>query len=465
MKLTTRSPLCSPAFQTTPPTDLPTIGADSARTARVLGRTLIPWQRLLVDGAGTITAAGTWRYKFVIVIVPRRAGKTLAMLSHALTVGRRRPAARSFYAGHRRETAAAMWRDDWFPTLEVSPLHPRHIALRRANGSESITWNHNRSTLRLLPPHGDAIRSHRSDLAMIDEAREFTADQGADIEAAVLPTGATGAGGQLWIVSNAGDQSSSWLARWRDLGRQSITDPDSPIFYLEYAAPADADPDDPDTWAAGHPGIGYHVNIDALTADHSVMSPDDFAAEYLGWWPDALNDDALAAGWLAGDDPLAAPKDPVVLAVEIDHGREWCSIVAADTETVELIEHREHGDWVPRRLLELVETHRPLAVVWDAAGPANALERELRDMASLQIAATTRTVAAAAGAFYDAAILGQIGHRADPIMAAAVAGARRRTVSGSWVFDRRPTGAGPLVAATLARWTARDPTLRNPQIL
>ena len=53
----------------------------------------------------------------------------------------------------------------------------------------------------------------------------------------------------------------------------------------------------------------------------------------------------------------------------------------------------------------------------------------------------------------------------DDDLEASIAAARRRTVSGAWAFDRRASTAGPIIAASLARWTARNPSLRSPQIL
>src|SRR6185503_19080351 len=207
---------CTPRW-TTPRTDAPSIGADVAREAVMLARPLIPWQTEVAAVAGTLTDRGRFRYRRVVVIVPRRAGKTLLILAYAMALTRRRTMARAFYASHRRETAAAMWRDDWFPRLEASALHPAHLHLRRSNGSESIQWRGNGSIIRLLPPDGDAMRSFASDLAVVDEAREFTLLQGEDFEAAAFPTQATGRGGQFWIVSNAGDMSAAWLRKWRDI--------------------------------------------------------------------------------------------------------------------------------------------------------------------------------------------------------------------------------------------------------
>src|SRR3954471_13818631 len=162
---------CSPRWATAPSsTRAGSLGLEAAGAAALLGRRYIPWQSYVADLAGTLTEAGRFRYRRVVVIVPRRAGKTLLIFSYALAVARRRAMARAFYASHRRETAAAMWRDDWFPLLEQSALHPRYVSLRRSNGSESISWKHNRSIVRLLPPDGDAMRSFASDLAFVDEA-------------------------------------------------------------------------------------------------------------------------------------------------------------------------------------------------------------------------------------------------------------------------------------------------------
>lgn len=462
---------CSPAFATPRNPDHPTIGGDVNATARLLARPLIPWQRELVDVAGELRADGRFRYRYVVVIVPRRAGKTLAVLAYAMTVTRRRRGSKAFYANHRRETAAALWRDDWAAWIEDSPLYPRHIHLRRSNGSEAITWRHNRSTFRLLPPNPNAMRSFAADVAFVDEAREFSADAGAELEAAAFPTQTTGLGGQTWIVSNAGTAASTWLAKWRDLGRASLTDPDSPICYLEFAAPAGADPNDPTTLEAAHPGIGYHVLTDEVLADQSVMSPDAWACEYLGLWPDALIDSVLVDAWDAGAvDPGTLELDTgLTFAVELDEDRETAVIVAAAAGAggrteIELLEHRPHGSWLVPRVAELVDRWAPGAVAFDAGGPVAGLALELADVATNVVTLNTRETAAAAGFLYDRIIAGEVAHGADPLLDAAVRAARRRRVGGAWLFDRRQPGAGPLIAASLAGWVHRAGAGRAPNV-
>lgn len=404
------------------------------------------------------------------MIVPRRAGKSVLMLAEGLEAGRRARRHRAFYASHRRETSAALWRDDWFPAVADSPLD-RHLQLRRANGSESFTWRSSGSTLRLLPPDGDAMRSLAGNLALVDEAREFTLGQGEAVEAGALPTLATGDGGQFWVVSSSGDASSDWLIRWRDLGRAAVAgDRGTGIAYLEYAAPVGADVDDEATWWACHPGLGHHVLLDALRTDHELMAPDVFAMEYLGIWPETRIDRELVDAWAASTNPKAVLAGWPVFAVETSVERDRTVIVAAGftpagTPMVEVVEDRPHGPWLDVRLPELVDAHHPLAVTWDAAGPVAASRRMLEDLAANPAPLGVRDVAAAAGAWHDRVIARGVAHLDDDRLTTAVAAARQRAAGGAWLYDRRQTEALPMIAAALALWTLLDSTRHPPTIV
>ena len=405
----------------------------------------------------------------MVLLVPRRAGKSLLLLALGLHAGVRYRYRKAFYASHRRETAAAMWRDDWFPWLDESPLR-RFVTLRRANGSESITWRATRSSLRLLPPDGDAMRSFAANLAMVDEAREFTAVQGEEIEAGMFPTLATGAGGQVWIASSSGDAESEWLIRWRDLGRAAVeADRGTGTALFEWGAPQGADVDDEATWWAAHPGLGHHVLLDALRADHDVMATDTFAMEYLGVWPATRVDSALVDGWAATVEVDAALAGPPVFAVETTVDRDRTVIAAAGwtpagTLTVELVEDRPHGPWLDERLPELVARHHPLAVCWDAGGPVAASARVLEVLTAPPAPLNTRAVTAACGAWHDRVLARALVHRDDDRLTAAVTAARQRPAGGAWLYDRRAPDSLPMIAAALAAWTLADSTRTPPHI-
>ena len=371
------------------------------------------------------------------------------------------------YAAHRRETAAALWRDEWFPLITDGPLAAL-LDIRRGNGSEAVTNRATHSTFRLLPPDGNAMRSFASNLALIDEAREWSPDQGADVEAGVFPTQATGEGGQTVLLSSAGDARSTWLRSWVDRGRiAALEGRTTGTAYVEYAAPADADPDDEETWWSCHPGLGYHVNVEALRDDHADMAPSVFAAEYLGWWPDVLVDAQLVDAW-AHDYGTPTLTAPLAFGLEVDERREWASIVAAggagSRPVLEVVEYRAHGSWVVPRLYELCARHGPVGLAYDAGGPAAALAPDLATLPTRLVPLRTNAVTAAAGWFYDLALDHRTPHRPDPVMSTAVAAARRRRAGGAWLFDRREPTAGPLIAATLAAWVLADGTLGRPGI-
>jgi len=405
---------------------------------------------------------GRLAYSTVVVIAPRRAGKSLLMLTAGLANMRTRNA-RGLYCSAHREAAARMWRDDWFPTLEDAPLG-RYTRLIWGNGQEAVKWRPGLgpSSFRLIAASGSAIRSAASRLLIIDEARDINPERGADLEGAAFPTRATIRGGaQTWILSSAGDASALWLARWRDMGRAAVAaGKTNRLAYFEYAAPADADPDDEATWWSAHPGLGHQVDLEALRDDHEVMTADQFRCEYLGWWPETLADSTLIDAWTAAP-TTAELGDPVVFAVEVDEDRATAAIVAVGVDdtgrlAVELVEHRPHGPWVAPRVAELCERWSPLALGWDAGGPAAALAPEFADVPTRLVLLGTRDTTAAAGAFYDAVVhAGAVARVAHPDLDAAVVAARRRRSAGAWLFDRRSPGAGPLIAATIAAWIRR----------
>jgi len=421
--------------------------------AELLGRPLAPWQRLVAQVATERDpATGRAAYPKVVLVVPRRAGKTHLLLCMGLAAGLT-PGVRSFYMSHRRETAATLWRDEWVPNLERSPLRP-HVTLRRSNGSESITLPSTGSTLRLLPPKGDAARSFRSDLAMIDEAREFGLDQGKELEAGIFPTQATGNGGQTWIVSNAGTSESAWLREWVDRGRAAVEDGrQDGIAYFEWSADPEADLDDPAVWASCHPGLGHHVNLDALAGDHLVMTPDDFRTEYLGVWSEVMVDRLLVDAWDATTDGGAAIVGPPVFAVETSIDRTRTVVVAAGLDSdgrtvVELVDDRPGTGWVAERLAQLIARHSPHGITWDSASPAAALEVD--DLPARFLPLRTTSVIVAAGRFHDRLLAGQLVHREDPTLTTAISYLRRRAAGGAWLWDRRQPEAIPALAATLA---------------
>jgi hypothetical protein len=272
----------------------------------------------------------------------------------------------------------------------------------------------------------------------------------------------TRASAQLWIASNAGTDASQWWADKLALGRSYVeSDIRERVCLIEYAAAPDDDPADPATWYAAQPSLGVTYPEDAVRVrwDAAVASGqvDNFRREYLNVW---TRDEVSAVPmdlWAECASDVAL-RQPCVLAVEVDLDRTVATIVAAAVGAdgrvvVEVVDRAPGTTWVADRVDELVARWDPVAVGWDAGGPAAALALEVPG----GVAVGTRDLAAASGSMHDALLAPRphpVAHRSDPRLADAARATRRRPAGGSWLYDRRavPHDASAWVGAVLARW-------------
>jgi hypothetical protein len=435
---------------------------------RGLGVPLMPWQVELADVACEWDATtGTMAYPFVVVVVPRRAGKTLLSLAMAAQRASLPGRMRCWYTAQRRETAATIFRDEWVPMLDRLAAR-RIVQVRRAQGSEGFTVARHGGRVQLFPPTANALHGLPCDLAVIDEAWAFDLVQGEAVEAGVRPAQLTRPLRQTWIVSAGGTAESTYLDRWMTLGRDGAPG----VCYVEWSADPDAagyDPYDRDVIAAAHPAVGHTVTVDAILADAATMDRATFERAYLNVWPRPSGTGGAldAARWAACAAPDLAPGDPLALGVEVDPDRTWAAIAVAgatleggnDSQKValEVVDVRPGVDWVAARVAELDARHRPAAIALDPAGPAGALLPYL-DAAGIAaptlVLCDTRGYAQACGALYDDVQAGRVAHRAQVELDAAVAGVIRRPIGAAWGWHRT-TATTPLGAATLAAWAWR----------
>jgi hypothetical protein len=473
--------VCAPVYATARTPDRPTLGGRAVNVARALGAPFDPWQRQLVMTAGELTETGTLAYPTVVAIVPRRAGKTLAALCAAAGVLVGGPARRAWYTLHRREIGAALWRDEWFPMLEASglggPKATNLLGLRRSNGSESMTVRRLGSTMRLFAPSGEALRSQNADVVIVDEAREFTLEAGATLEAAIRPAQARRPLRQLWVISSAPGPGAAakWLRRYRDRGRAAVdAGRTEGVLYLEYAAPRDLPWDDPSTWTLGHPGIAAgHIGADALLPDLEAMDPESFQAEYLGWWaaehdqPGAVDLEAWAEG--AGTVELGDLAGWVVAAdVTPDRARGAVAVAApapGGGVHVELVAEGPGATWVVGAALELLGRRRDARLVVDTYGPAANLGAELAARARgrvLELA--TAEAARSCATFVDLITDRRVSHRGQPELGAVLAAAVGRRYGESWLWDRRVTDPAVLAATWATGVVAAAPPPVTPMV-
>jgi hypothetical protein len=303
------SPVTGAAPRFATPRDLSrrTIGGGAAAVARALGADPHPWQTDAWDVAGEVLEdpesplGYRMAYPVVCWIVPRRAGKSLGVLATGLSRLATLPLYRARYTAQTRQDAAAVLKDEWLPMVQRSPLSRLYTG-RLSNGDERIKLPRNGSQLTVMAPRAGGGVGQYTDLGVIDEAWAFSALQGDAMEGGLRPQMKTRPAPQLWIVSSAGRADSTYLARWRDLGRAGTPG----LAYVEYSADPDVDDlDDPATLERVHPAIGRTIRLDDVLGDVTTMGRAEYLRHYLGVWPDseAVESVIPPAEWAAGRIP------------------------------------------------------------------------------------------------------------------------------------------------------------------
>lgn len=262
-----------------PATDRPSHGPALAAVAQKLGTTLMGWQGHVAN-VGLEHVDGRMAYRDVVVAVPRQSGKTQLLL--ALIVWRMLSAPqRCVYSAQTRLAARTRLFETWWPKIRRSPLRDM-FTLSRATGAETLRCV-NGSTLSLLSTEEAAGHGETVDLAVLDECWALIAAA----EQAVRPAMVTRRNAQLWLVSTAGtDKSAFWRSKvnaGRTLVSTGLVDG---VAYHEWSAPDEADPTDPDVWAACMPALGRTIDEATIRADMAGMALAEFRRAYLNQWPE-----------------------------------------------------------------------------------------------------------------------------------------------------------------------------------
>lgn len=256
----------------TPRSDRPTRGGQIAAVAAAKGRAFMPWQRRAADVAFEYDPeTGQFVYGTIVLTVPRQAGKTTWVGAAADHRCIRRPGSRVWITFQTGKMADSWMRNEHLPSLRPigdpkSARSPYSQSLRA--GETGPMWR-NGSQFFTFPPLRDALHSKQSDLAIISEAWALTPEQGSDVRQAIRPTMLTRSrpgllGAQLIVDSTVGDDGSTFLDGYIDLGIASLARPGSRVCIIDYGIPDDADPEDLDVIAAHHPAYGHTVTRQAL---------------------------------------------------------------------------------------------------------------------------------------------------------------------------------------------------------
>lgn len=452
-----------------------TYGPAVGKVGASLGYPPMPWQRQVSEVGNELLDDGSWAYKLVIVTVQRQAGKTTLTTPTVTQRGHTKERARMWLTAQRRQDA----RDTWMESANLlrAKLKPL-VRVRESNGSESITFRATGSTFRPFAPTRDGLHGKSNELVIVDEAWAFDDAQGSDLDSAILPTFTT-TGGQLWVFSTAGTADSAYLLRLVDKGRAAVgAGTRQGIAYFEWSLPndlielvtagiaSDASPEQREAAfqaiLAHHPGAGYTLREDALAAALDQMKPGDFLRAYGNVWTQTTDRKIPEHVWEACRAERAAwtpPEAPPALAFDVAIDRSSAAIAAAwrtfpgGPVRVDIVWTGAPGALLAR-LTELRAKWRPVAIGYDAFGPALDVADEAT-RSGIELTATTgREYAAACASLLASCMDARLLHPDSPPLNDAVANAAAVPFGDAWKWSRR-TSAGsiaPLVAATCAAW-------------
>jgi len=422
----------------------------------VVGIKLLPWQRWLFEHMLELTDDGAFRFRTVLIQVARQNGKST--FAQILSLWRIYADRSPLVIGTAQSLDVA--EEVWTGAVDMAEACPELAAeiaaVDRTNGKKALRLTTG-ERYKVAAASRRGGRGLSGDLVLLDEIREH---QSWDAWAAVTKTTMARPRPQIVALSNAGDDVSVVLNHLRDLGLETVDgggDPSVGIF--EWSAPEGCDLDDPDAWAQANPSLGFTITDDAIRSARATDPEWIFRTEVLCQRVARRDPAVIPAGrWAANVSSGGIVGDVAVFVdVTIDRSSSVIAVCGADGDgvpQVELARVDDGTDWVLPKVSAMLSEHRVLALGARSAGPVASLLAELKstaDDASVPFHKVgSGEFSGMCGGFWDAAMTGQLRHRDDARLNAALAAAKKHRVVDGWSWERLDvdTDAAPLVAAT-----------------
>lgn len=474
----------------------------------MMGLKLFPWQEWLLKHALELNEDGTYRYRFVIVLVGRQNGKSLILLVlalwHLFAVGSKTVIATA--QGLDRSEAA--WKEavEWVEDdeelsdyiLNVDRGHPKILEVGGVN-DEEMPW---RREYRVASASRRGGRGFSGDIILLDELREH---QSWDSWSAVTNTMNARPRGQAWAFSNAGDALSIVLRFLRAQVHQRLgwpdgdgdkeilgeADPEMEAFleeigaadmtgFFEWSAPPKSKRNDVDSWAQSNPSMNYTEIVPNCVTDRAIAAalatnpPYEFETEVLCRWVAMSDAGPFPEGmWEETVDNTAkpAPGGKQVVCVAVSQHRSWSYIARAGWDedgnaVVGIAAFSAGTDWVVDWLVENKDTYESV-YVQDKGAPVSTLIPAFED-AHLKLELWPATdVAPATGLMFDRVSKKTVRHLThDGLDAAATTAAVKILSRAAFEIDmvKSPTDPAPLQACIGAVWALETVDKVDPQI-
>jgi hypothetical protein len=438
-----------------------------------LGVTFDTWQQ----GVGSIALGKRKDGKYaatvggVVLSIPRQVGKTFLVGMIVIALCLLVPGLTILWTAHRTRTATKT-----FHTLkgmtERPKVKPHMLDPRLSNGEQEIRFRNGSVIMFGAREQGFGRGFDEIDVEVFDEAQILSEKALEDMVPATNQS-RQGTGALLFFMGTPprpGDPGDEFTNR----RNRAISGKSDSMVYVEFSADDEAKLDDRDQWRKANPSYPHRTSDESMMRMRENLTDDDsFRREALGIWPDATVSGVVpAATWSTLADPDAAPPSSPVFAVDVAPDRSSTCISTAghrDDGKVQLatVEHKSGTGWVVDRLKALCEAHGGEVVI-DPGGAAGSLIAELERADVPLRLMRTRDVVQAFGMFVDACANDGLRHLGQPSLTSALAGAKKRDLTGggsAWARQSVAVDITPLVAATNALWgvgtaeTTADPDI------
>ena len=435
------------------PKSVGSAGAEAVELAESCGLVLDPWQRLVLDEALGEGPDGRWSALEVGLIVPRQNGKGAILEARELFGLFLGGEELILHSAHEFKTAQEAFRRILQLVQSNSDLE-RHVQrVRTAHGEEGIELKSGQR-LRFIARSGGSGRGMSGDCVLMDEAYQVPPA----ILAALFPTLSARPNPQVWYTTSSPpsmDEGSEHVRRMRV--RAESSEPGR-LCWLEWSNDHDADPKSPEVWAKANPAIGTRIDAEFVESERRSLPDKVFAVERLGVWLQGTDSSKIPTElWdQCGDDAALIDDERLVFALDMPPDRSQVTVCVSDGAVVEVADQVRTAEAVAW-MVERWERWQPVAVVIDGVGPAGSKIPDLLAAGVNVVQTGARDFAGACTRFYDAVGAGNLQHRRQPVLTAAVAAARTRRLGDSWAWARRSAveDISPLVAASLAYWGAQ----------
>jgi hypothetical protein len=439
-----------------------TRGAEAIDFAEnVLGITLLPWQKWLLDAALRTDDTGRWMTRTMCCIVARQQGKStvtacrilagLCLWGERMIIG----------AAQSRDVSLECWR------VTVAMAEEADLPIKkvfRGSGREELVLEIDDTPRRykVVTASPQGARGLSVDVVVLDEVRAY---RSFDVWSALDKTRRARPSSQVWGISTEGDITSVVLANLQEQGRAAVASGvPGPVAYFEWSADPTFDPGDPRGWAQANPALGYLLDLETIAAEHATDPPSVFAQEVLCWRTEAAGRPWLPDGlWDGTADPAATVPDDadgeVTFALDASPDLRRLAIAVSwprrqdDRTHLELIATHTSPREAEAHLLALVPRWQPRALAVLGKGPAEPIAARVAAAAGVDLETVNATdFDRGVRRLYEAVSSQRIVHPPDPVLAAHVEAAQAArpglfTLTG-------PADVTGAVAAVLTYWTA-----------